>query len=81
MIDFIVVTGVHFENRYAVVDVNGQPLYSIQESSDCCGRMCCGSQRSFTASAYDRNGTEAFRIERPFTFFGDVITTSFISFN
>ncbi len=55
------------QNRYLIKDRNGENLfYGIEKSIGCCD--CCGGNRSFHLTLYDRNKSSALHLERPLRF-------------
>ena len=54
-----------YQNKYKVIDENGDQLYFLKEESSCCSRWCCGQARALSVSFQDNQGNEILRFERP----------------
>merc|ERR1712141_551180 len=54
-----------FQNKYKIIDENGDQLYFLKEESSCCMRWCCGQARALSVSFQDNQGNEILRFERP----------------
>lgn len=61
-----VVIGWECENKYMVLDAQGNPVFFVYEESSICSRMCLGSLRSCEFRVLDRAMQEVFRFSRPF---------------
>lgn len=60
-------TGFETNNKYAISDASGQPLYFAAEDNDCCTRNFCGPARPFEMNILDTHThQEVIHISRPF---------------
>jgi len=63
---FEAIVGFETENRYKVLTGSGGLLFKADEDTNCCNRMCCGSNRSFTIWLSDNLGQRMMKLESPF---------------
>jgi len=61
-----VLTGFETQNKYRILNNQGQQAYFAKEESECCERQCCGPSRGFKMHITDNNNQEVITIERPF---------------
>ena len=57
-------TGWETNNKYAILNVMGQPIFKAKEDTDCCTRQCCGPLRPFDMEIVDNFGTEVIHLHR-----------------
>ncbi|XP_043284917.1 phospholipid scramblase 1-like isoform X2 [Venturia canescens] len=58
-------TGFHGENKYTIMNSDGQPLFHMREESSFLDRMCFGRSRRFKIKVYDNSAQNVFRLESP----------------
>ncbi|XP_061172756.1 phospholipid scramblase 1-like [Saccostrea echinata] len=61
-----VITGFETKNKYDVLNSVGQQCYFAQEESECCHRICCGSNREYVIHISDNMGQEVMRVRHDF---------------
>ncbi|XP_076086677.1 phospholipid scramblase 1-like isoform X2 [Mytilus galloprovincialis] len=59
-------TGWEQNNKYKVMNNQGQQVYFAAEDTDMCMRQCCGPQRSFVIHITDNMNQEVIRLSRDF---------------
>lgn len=59
-------TGWEQNNKYKIMNNQGQQVYFAAEDTDMCMRQCCGPQRSFVIHITDNMGQELIRLTREF---------------
>jgi len=61
-------TGWEQNNKYKILNNQGQQIYFAAEESSMCQRQCCGSARGFVIHITDNMNTEVLRLRRDFKF-------------
>lgn len=59
-------TGWETNNKYVILNPQGQLLFYAFEKTDTCMRLCCGAQRGFTIHIVNSMNQEVLRISREF---------------
>lgn len=59
-------TGWEQNNKYKIMNNQGQQIYFAAEDTDMCMRQCCGPQRSFVIHILNNNNQEVIRLSREF---------------
>ncbi|XP_035676334.1 phospholipid scramblase 1-like isoform X3 [Branchiostoma floridae] len=58
-------TGFETNNKYKIMNSQGQQVYFAAEDNDCCSRQCCGNIRSFEMKIMDNSQNEVIHLSRP----------------
>ncbi|KAI8495013.1 Phospholipid scramblase 3 [Branchiostoma belcheri] len=58
-------TGFETNNKYKIMNSQGQKVYFAAEDNDCCSRQCCGNIRSFEMKIMDNSQNEVIHLSRP----------------
>lgn len=61
-----VLTGWETNNKYEILNSQGQKIFYAAEDTNPCMRICCGPQRGFTIHIVNNNNQEVLRISREF---------------
>ncbi|XP_075062244.1 phospholipid scramblase 1-like [Mixophyes fleayi] len=59
------VTGFETCNQYELRNIMGQRIFTVQERSSVCARLCCGPRRPLTLHVCDYSGREVIHFIRP----------------
>jgi len=55
-----------FNNKYKVLNENGNLVYNAVEDSECCCRCCCAPHHTLSVTFTDENGKSVAVLDRPF---------------